>query len=629
MEPIEFLRVLRRRWRVIIACVLVAVIAALVVNPGSGRSPKAGRHFKASATLLADALKRNNSSNSQMTLSQDALVIKIGVVPRRSAVQLGFTGNPQRLVSQITTTMDPKVGTIAITSTQPTAARAVAVVNTFAEQLIGYLRDVAQGAFNLQVVAALGHQRTLERLYAQVQSQVTAQPNNAILLARKDSVITEYRLAAKSYQTLVNGGVDTSRYRVIEATNGVPIAKSGLTTSALGGRSTRAMLAVLIGLVLGAGIAMLLDRFDLRVRTKEDAEDAFGLPVVSEIPALWYPTRRKREVITAVRPISPYAEVHRILRHSLLFAHMSPWSAVDTSVHGGVNGNGNGNGSDGPKTPWHAANAKGRQVIVVTSAGSAEGKTTTVANLAASFAESGQSVLVMSCDFHGPRIQEMLGAGDAPGIANVLHGGANAPSLADVTVETSIPGVWLAPSGDGIDNPPELASSVGSLMTAARQLADVVIVDTPALLSVSAASELLPAADVAVIVARSSRTTREAAVRVHERLEFLGAPVLGVVLVGPQIPSVSREYSGYSRPPGGWRKRRKLIRKRGVQIGARAETLERTHKSLDLPVLGGGRTTTAVLEHTVADAANGDTETPAGDLTAKPRWRRRESHREE
>ena len=381
---------------------------------------------------------------------------------------------------------------------------------------------------------------------------------------------------------------------------------------------------MLIGLLLGAGIAMLLDHFDLRVRTKEDAEEAFGLPVVSEIPALWYPTRRKREVITAVRPISPYAEVHRILRHSLLFAHMSPWSAVDTTV----NGTGNGNANGTPKTPWHAANAKGRQVIVVTSAGSAEGKTTTVANLAASFAESGQSVLVLSCDFHGPRIQEMLGAGDAPGIANVLHGGANAPSLADVTVETSIPGVWLAPSGDGIDNPPELASSVGSLMTAARQLADVVIVDTPALLSVSAASELLPAADVAVIVARSSRTTREAAVRVHERLEFLGAPVLGVVLVGPQIPSVSREYSGYSRPPGGWRKRRKLMRKRGVQIGARAETLERTHKSLDAPSLG--RSTTAVLEHTVTDhATSDDNEIPGDDPTAKPRWRRREARRDE
>jgi MinD-like ATPase involved in chromosome partitioning or flagellar assembly len=257
----------------------------------------------------------------------------------------------------------------------------------------------------------------------------------------------------------------------------------------------------------------------------------------------------------------------------------------------------------------------------------------------------------------------MLGAGDAPGIANVLHGGANAPSLAEVTVETTIPGVWLAPSGDGIDNPPELASSVGSLMTAARALADVVIVDTPALLSVSAASELLPACDVAVIVARSARTTREAAIRVHERLEFLGAPVLGIVLVGPQIPSVSREYSGYSRPPGGWRKRRQIMRKRGVQIGARAESLAPTRDSAGTPLAipsgaapvvnvastpaevrgrhDAGARDTETIDPAVSGASVRESEVPNAevpkartpsvpdDATPRPRWRRREPRRDE
>ena len=219
----------------------------------------------------------------------------------------------------------------------------------------------------------------------------------------------------------------------------------------------------------------------------------------------------------------------------------------------------------------------------------------------------------------------------------------------------------LAPSGDGIDNPPELASSVGALMTAARELADVVIIDTPALLSVSAASELLPAADVAVIVARSARTTREAAIRVHERLEFLGAPVLGIVLVGPQIPSVSREYSGYSRPPGGWRKRRKIMRKRGIQIGARAETLAPTKGTVPTGSprsIQPGRGAAITVDPAPARAPRGtegpetDIREPApdagisqrhdpdvpeyvapvasvDDLSPRPRWRRRESRRDE
>jgi hypothetical protein len=188
-----------------------------------------------------------------------------------------------------------------------------------------------------------------------------------------------------------------------------------------------------------------------------------------------------------------------------------------------------------------------------------------------------------------------------------------------------------------MDNPPELASSVGSLIAAARDLADIVIVDTPALLSVSAASELLPAADIALVVARSARTTREAAVRAQERLERLGAPVLGVVLVGPQIPSVSREYSGYSRPPGGWRKRRKLMRTRDVQIGPRrATTLAPTELDDDTHDAHGthdahtsGAAAHAGVAPAVGVAIDESNRTNPDDLSPKPRWRRREARRDE
>jgi hypothetical protein len=147
--------------------------------------------------------------------------------------------------------------------------------------------------------------------------------------------------------------------------------------------------------------------------------------------------------------------------------------------------------------------------------------------------------------------------------------------------------------------------------------------------------------------------------RVHERLEFLGAPVLGIVLVGPQIPSVSREYSGYSRPPGGWRKRRKIMRKRGIQIGARAETLAPTRDATPsdarraIPSATAAARTTITVEPAVTRAVTvesppvvydvpvsdvpdsgttADETRPsrrADDLSPRPRWRRRESRRDE
>ena len=132
MEPIEFLRILRRRWRVLIACALIAGTGAFLVSPASAQSG-GKRSYRAAAVLLAATLKHTSSTN----LSQDALLLTIGVVPRRAAEQLHFAGNPARLVNQIKTTIDLKVQTITISSTQPTAIKASAVANTFAEQLVG------------------------------------------------------------------------------------------------------------------------------------------------------------------------------------------------------------------------------------------------------------------------------------------------------------------------------------------------------------------------------------------------------------------------------------------------------------------------------------------------------------
>ena len=336
MEPIEFLRTLRRRWRVILACALIALTVALFASPsGSARSH---HNFKAQSVLIANATKRVNQS----MLSQDALLLTIGVVPQRVAQQLNFTGNPLRLVDEVKQTIDPKVGTITITSVQPTAARSLALVNTFAEQLVHFIAQVSQETFTSNVTSAYGRIQLLQKQLLPVNAKLQHDPNNLSLQVQKQGLDNALTVAQKTYGKFVSDGVADRPFKLIESTAVRP-EKSGFDVTSIGNRETRAILALLLGMLLGAGVALALDKFDVRVRTKEDAEEAFGLPVVSEVPALWYPTRRRREIITAVQPISPYAEVHRILRHSLLFAHMSPFNAAEH----GTNGNGNGNGNGG------------------------------------------------------------------------------------------------------------------------------------------------------------------------------------------------------------------------------------------------------------------------------------------
>jgi hypothetical protein len=241
VEPIEFLRILRRRWRVLIACALIGVVAAFVVTPGTGSANTArsgGKHrYTAKAVLLANVVKHS----SQMTLSQDALLLTIGVVPRRSAKELAFTGNPARLVEQIHTAIDLKVGSITVTSTQATTTRAVAVVNTFSEQLVKYLSDVAKANFNLQVVGALALETRLEKQLAPINKALDTNPKDPVLLARQKGVQTSFNTVAKRYSSLLNQGVGPPRYRLIEATSAISTANKGFSVTKFGSRPTRAL----------------------------------------------------------------------------------------------------------------------------------------------------------------------------------------------------------------------------------------------------------------------------------------------------------------------------------------------------------------------------------------------------
>jgi capsular exopolysaccharide synthesis family protein len=200
----------------------------------------------------------------------------------------------------------------------------------------------------------------------------------------------------------------------------------------------------------------------------------------------------------------------------------------------------------------------GPQVILVTSALPGEGKSTTVANLAVAMAESGRRVLICNADFRSPQVQLAFGLENGPGLTDLLTGEDGPRHLADMVHETRAPGVSLVHSGSTVDNAAELVATHGAqMLEEARSLADVVLLDTAPLLVVSDASELLPAVDAVVLVARAGKTTRDAARRASELLDRAGIPVLGVVLIGAQSP-VSYYYSGrYGYTPRmtgrGWR----------------------------------------------------------------------------
>jgi capsular exopolysaccharide synthesis family protein len=184
-------------------------------------------------------------------------------------------------------------------------------------------------------------------------------------------------------------------------------------------------------------------------------------------------------------------------------------------------------------------------VVLVTSGAPGDGKTTTVANLAATMAESGRSVLVLGCDFRRPEVHRYFEVAAAPGIADVLTGSATR-RLEDIARPTTTPGVWVAPSGEGLRNLGDLAAGGRDMVAQARALADVVIIDTAPILATNDAAELIPSCDAVVLVARIGKTTVDVARRTRDLLERLGAPVAGVVAIG--VPPADDTYAKYYTP---------------------------------------------------------------------------------
>jgi len=226
---------------------------------------------------------------------------------------------------------------------------------------------------------------------------------------------------------------------------------------------------------------------------------AIDLPVIAEIPPLSRRQQRETDVLAFSAPRSRSAEAYRVLRSAIDYA--------DSTDSG----------------------RRGAQVVLVTSPGPSEGKTTTVANLAVVLAEADKDVLVVNCDFRRPRLTDYLGGEDRAQHVNL----------------TSVPGVHLITHvlpEDSQPTPADVLAAQRRVIERARDRFDVVLLDTAPLLTTNDATDVLEAADQVVMVFGAGRTTREAADRAGELLERRGASILGAVLIGARDVPNAREY---------------------------------------------------------------------------------------
>ena len=281
------------------------------------------------------------------------------------------------------------------------------------------------------------------------------------------------------------------------------------------------MAGAFFGMALAAAFALLREFRDTTVKTVDEIRKRFQLPILGAIPTF---------NLAKIAADAPPA--HRRLHPSLCYFHSPGSIAAESfrSVRTAIN---------------LYADADRSMVIQVSSPEPSDGKTTFTSNLAMSLAQSGKKVLLIDADLRRPTVGALFGAEHEFGLSDVLGGDLQ---LVNAVQETPMETLAILTAGALPSNPAELLSSqrLHRLIQEAREVFDIVLVDSPPLLAVSDPCIVAPLTDGLLLVMRLSKTTRSVAKRAHEIVETHGITVLGVIANGmADIDGYSNGY-GYN-----------------------------------------------------------------------------------
>jgi Mrp family chromosome partitioning ATPase/capsular polysaccharide biosynthesis protein len=546
VELLRLLRVVRRRWPVIVLVALVGAGIGVASAEVGSKATVRGTYYRATDTLTSDRNALTSDSAQGFTsLSQIALLSSAGNVPKNVAQKLGL--DVPTLIQQVTLTTNNVLGTIAITAISTDAAEATRIASTFGDELISNLNALIQKSYDTKTQQLFAQRQSLLTTEQQLDAQLATPlaPGQAeVIRDERDAVADQLRLTLSQiqahastpvpaailaplaspdavqigrddYDTLLALGKSGPNVSVVDASSQQNSATTtGASTDHLSGPVARGILGGLLGLLVGLGLAFLLESLDRRIRTREELEAAYGAPLLAEVPRLGRDEKRVPRITSLVSPFSRTAEAHRAVRSAILFEVDARRAARE--AEGGSK----------------AATGEGI-VVMLTSATQREGKTTTAANLAVVFAEAGATVLVVNCDFRRPELHRYFGVEDTPG--RVL--------------DTAVPGLKVAMGADAGPHarPAQVIDAQRQLISAARRNFDIVLLDTAPLLATNDATDVAAAADLVVVVAQYVVSKQHSARRAAELLERLRAPIGGVVFVAAPAVSEDTYYYYYSR----------------------------------------------------------------------------------
>jgi capsular exopolysaccharide synthesis family protein len=305
----------------------------------------------------------------------------------------------------------------------------------------------------------------------------------------------------------ISGGIQTTNVRVVDKAD-VPREpvkpRKGLNI----------LLAVIVGLFGGTGIAFFIEYLDNAVKTPDDLKRAVGIPYMGPIPNFGLQDGEtsvaERSLIVHEVPKSIAAEAYRGIRTAVVFA--SPDS--------------------------------GNKVLLVTSAAPSEGKSVTAANLAVAMAQSGNKTVIIDADFRKPRLHRIFNIKKEKGFSNLIVGAAE---VEEVINKTDVPDLDVIPCGHVPPNPAELLGSknMRKYLSALKERYSMIIFDSPPIMAVTDAIILSTLVDDVLLVVWAGKTSREVVRRAVEQLRDVRANLIGAVLNNIIVGQESYYYYQY------------------------------------------------------------------------------------
>jgi len=497
----NLLHALRRRLGVLFLCLLLTPAAALAV------SLLQEKEYTAKASLLFrdpqfdqklfGSTFVQESNDPAREAATNVELVSLEEVAARTARRLGRGLTGEDVSDAIEVEAEGQSDVVSISATAPDPEFAARLANTFGGEYVDFRREADRSKIR--------------------EAQQLVRKDLSGLSAKERRSGPGESLGGRLSQLGVLASLQTGNAELAERARPPddPASPQPLRNAALG---------LVLGALLGIGLALLIDRLDRRLRDPKEVEDAFERPVLAGLPE----SRALKGADPLLRGVPEgEREAFRMLRANLRYFNVS----------------------------------RAIRSVLITSSGSGDGKSTVAWGLAVAAAATGSRTLLVEADLRHPSLAARYGLSSGLGLTSVLTGEVHrAAAVSRIPVAASASEAHPAHSMDVMlagplpPNPTDLIESppMADLIRDVERDYDFVVVDTPPVAIVSDAIPLLTMVGGVIVVSRLGQTTRDAVRHLRSQLDHLEAPLLGVVVNSVDSGAGYYGYGyGYGGPTGG------------------------------------------------------------------------------